>query len=103
MKPSHITVTAPDGRLTPIHPDDGVELGGGLLYVSPGKVARVRWSQTIRRAVARGDLAFCNMDASYVDSAEHARCDTEIDHEALRARKAARANVVPTPKKEGSS
>ena len=58
--PTHVTVTAPDGRLTPIHPDDGVGLGGAPLRVTSETVARVRWSQTTRRAVARGDLLLCD-------------------------------------------
>ncbi len=62
--PTHITVTAPIGRHTPIHPSDGAEPGGGLLYVEPSTVCRVRYSQTIRRALSRGDLIACNMDGA---------------------------------------
>lgn len=66
--PTHITVTAPPDRVTPIHKDDGVEVNGAQLRVIAGRVARVRLSQSVRRAVNRGDLIPCNMSGAAVPS-----------------------------------
>lgn len=65
-QPDYITVTAPPGRTTPIHPGDGREPGGGLLYADFVTVIRVRRSQDVRRAVARGDLIPCDMNGAPV-------------------------------------
>lgn len=62
--PTHIMVTAPAGRRTPVHPSDGAEPGGATLFVTDGRVVPVRYSQTIRRSIARGDLVRCDMDAA---------------------------------------
>lgn len=77
--PSHITVTAPAGVTTPIHPTDGHEPGGGQLRITSDVVARVRYagSQSIRRAIARGDLVPCNMDGAPVASVDLAWCPEE--------------------------
>lgn len=82
---SQIYVTAPEGRVTPVHGADGSEPAGGILYARPGKVVRVRYwlpdgttSQTIRRSVNRGDLVRCNMDGAPVDSYELAAAPDEI-------------------------
>jgi len=64
--PTHITVSAPSGRRTPIHTSDGAEPGGGQLYAEPGWVCRVRYSQTVRRALDRNDLFACTMDGAPV-------------------------------------
>lgn len=66
--PAYITVTAPPGKLTPVHRTDGAEPGGGLLYARPGEIIRVRYvgSQAIRRAIARGDLIPCDMNGAAV-------------------------------------
>lgn len=68
MPPEYITVTAPSGRLTPIHKLDGIEPGGGLLYARPGEIIRVRCakSQAIRRSIGRGDLIPCDMNGAAV-------------------------------------
>lgn len=63
---THITVTAPPGRRTPIHPSDGVRPGGGALYVEHGCVERVRYSQTVRRSLGRGDLISCDLNGAPV-------------------------------------
>lgn len=76
--PTHVTVTAPDGRLTPIHPDDGVGLGGAPLRVDSARVARVRWSQTTRRAVERGDLILCTRAGKAVPTAREAACPEDL-------------------------
>lgn len=68
--PTHVTVTAPEGRRTPVHRDDGVEPGGGQLVVTHEAVRRVRWSQTTMRSRGRGDLILCNMDGGPVDSVD---------------------------------
>lgn len=66
MNPTHIKVTAPEGKLTPIGRADGTLPGGGLLHVRPGTICRVRYSQDIRRSINRGDLVACNMDGADV-------------------------------------
>lgn len=78
--PSHITVTAPPGRRTPIHPDDGREPGGGQLCAVDGEVIRVRFagSTSIRRSIGRRDLILCNMDGAPVESAELAAAPDEL-------------------------
>lgn len=66
--PAFITVTAPQGKRTPIHHLDGAEPGGGLLCVEAGQAVRVRYagSQSIRRSIARGDLIPCDMNGAAV-------------------------------------
>lgn len=66
----YVRVTAPEGRHTPIHEDDGVDIGGLPLFVEPGVIRRVRWSQTTRRSKNRGDLILCDMDGKQVDTVE---------------------------------
>lgn len=95
MAKTHVYVTAPEGRLTPVHRDDGIEPGGGVMYVAPGEVRAVRYwigggrtSQTIRRSRDRGDLVLCNMDGAPVDSFEAAAADVELpDNRRAIARK----------------
>lgn len=95
MSTTHVFVTAPEGRLTPVHRDDGIEPGGGVLYVRSGEVRAVRYwrgegktSQTVRRSRDRGDLVLCNMDGVPVDSYEAAAADVELpDNRRLIARK----------------
>lgn len=61
MPPTHIFVTAPEGRLVPIHPDDA-SAGAGMFYLehkdAEGRpqVARVKYSADVRRAITDGDL-----------------------------------------------
>jgi len=64
--PTHITVTAPAGRRTPIGRRDGAEPGGSQLCVVRGVVCRVRYSQDVRRSIARGDLIPCDMNGAPV-------------------------------------
>lgn len=86
MKPSHITVTAGPGRLAPIHPDDGREPGGALMYVAPGMVRRVRLSATVERLVLDKDLIPCTMQGaalradSLPEMFEQAAAPDEIEH-----------------------
>jgi hypothetical protein len=68
--PTHIMVTALPDRVTPIHKDDGIEPTGAQLRVTAGRVERVRYSQSIRRSIARGDLIPCNMSGAAVASVE---------------------------------
>lgn len=77
-KITHITVSAPEGRCTPIHREDGVEPGGAPLRIVAGKVGRVVYSQTIRRAIARGDLFPCDMDGRRVESATMASAPRDL-------------------------
>lgn len=76
--PTHITVTAPPDRVTPIHRDDGIEPSGAQLRVVAGRVERVRLSQTTRRAIARGDLVPCNMSGAAVASVELAAAPADL-------------------------
>lgn len=95
MPPSHIFVTAPPGRRTPLHSWNGTEPGGGVQYVEPGKATRVRFvnpdgastCQTLRRAIARGDLQLCNMNGALVDSFAAADASVEGEAPAPRAKK----------------
>lgn len=66
MNPTHIKVTAPQGKLTPIGQADGRLPGGGSLRVHDGIICRVRYSQDIRRSIARGDLIPCDMNGADV-------------------------------------
>jgi len=83
--PTHITVTAPPGRLTPIHPNDGTDPGGHPTKAVAGVVKRVRFSQTIRRAIARGDLIPCDLDAGAVSGPSAAAAPDDLEA-ALAAR-----------------
>ena len=78
--PEFITVTAPPGKVTPVHKDDGREPGGGQLRVTADVVVRVRLrdSHTMRRSIARGDLIPCNMDGAQVASAHLAAAPDEL-------------------------
>jgi len=78
--PSHITVTAPPGRMTPVGRRDGVEPGGGQLRVVDGEVVRVRFagSSSVRRSIARGDLIMCDMNGAPVASADLAAAPAEL-------------------------
>jgi hypothetical protein len=75
---THITVTAPEGRLTPIAPNDGVDPSAALLLVEPGTVCRVRLSADVRRSLARGDLMPCNTEGKAV-KLEEAGCDKQLE------------------------
>lgn len=77
--PTHVTVTAPPGRRTPVAPADGVEPGGGLLYVTQDAVHRVRYSHTVIRSIGRRDLTLCNMNGAPVESAELASAPEPLD------------------------
>lgn len=78
MPPTHITVTAPEGRLVPIHPSDGTDPSGMLLHVEAGTVCRVRYSQSTRRAINRGDLIPCSLEGRPVD-VDAADCPKALD------------------------
>lgn len=76
--PTHITVTAPTGKVTPIHKDDGSAPGGVQLRTTAEVVDRVRYSQSVRRAIARGDLIPCNMSGAAVPSIDLAAAPEEL-------------------------
>lgn len=79
MPPSHIFVTAPEGRLCPIHPADGRNHEtGGLLYVEHGKVERVKYSGDVRRAWKRGDLVLVDRQGAKVKTFDQAAAPAEI-------------------------
>ncbi len=78
MALTHIHVTAPEGKLTPVNTADAVEPGGHIMYVRPGEVRRVAYSQTTRRSVGRRDLLLCNLHGALVDSYDLASAPEEI-------------------------
>ena len=55
-KPTHVFVTAAQGRLCPIAARDATGPGGTLLIVKPGDVHRLPYSSFVRRRLAAGDL-----------------------------------------------
>lgn len=59
--PEFITVKAPEGRMTPINPSDAADPSGVVLRVTSEQVTRVRYSQDVRRSIARGDLYPCTL------------------------------------------
>jgi hypothetical protein len=87
--PSHITVTAPPGRMTPIHTADGAEPGGAQLRVVEGEIVRVRYagSQAVRRAIVRGDLIMCDLNGAPVASAELAASAADLPGGRIAIRK----------------
>lgn len=73
MPPTHITVTAPEGRKTPIHPNDGSDPESPtLMFVEHGTIARVKYSADVRRAIARGDLIAVDGDGAHTTDLEKA-------------------------------
>ena len=76
---THVTVTAPEGRRTPVNPEDGVEPGGGQMFVTSADVCRVRYTHTTIRSIGRKDLILCNMDGAPVASAELASAPEHLD------------------------
>lgn len=89
--PTHITVTAPPDRVTPIHKDDGYAPGGVQLRVTSAFVDRVRYSQSVRRSIARGDLIPCNMSGAGVPSLHLAAAPAELPGGRIEIRAAAAA------------
>ncbi len=83
-KITHITVTAPEGRVAPIHADDWCGPGGEPPAVRHGVVCRVKYSQTVRRAIARGDLIPCDMDGKRAASANAASAPRDIERKPPR-------------------
>lgn len=75
---THITVTAPEGRKTPIAPNDGIDPESHMLFVDPGTVCRVRYSADVRRAITRGDLVPCGLDGKPVEL-EKAGCTKQLE------------------------
>lgn len=76
---THVLVTAPEGRSTPVCEKDGREPGGAQLVVVAGEIRRVKFSHTTIRSVNRGDLILCNMDGKVVKSFEAASSPKDID------------------------
>ena len=87
--PTHITVTAPPDRVTPIHKDDGINPGGDQLRVTADFVDRVRYrgSQSVRRSIARGDLIPCDMSGAAVPSIDLAAAPEELPGGRIALRK----------------
>lgn len=66
---THVTVTVPEGRNTPVDERDGVEPGGAQLRLTSNDVDRVRYSHATIRSINRGDLILCDMNGAPVESA----------------------------------
>lgn len=94
--PTHITVTAPTGKVTPIHESDGIAPGGVQLRVTAEAVERVRYSQSVRRAIGRGDLIPCNMSGAAVPSIDLAAAPDDLPGGSI----AIRQDLAPKLKKE---
>lgn len=94
---THVTVTAPEGRMTPVAAQDGAEPGGNPLHVTSDDVARVRYSHTTIRSLARGDLILCDLNGSSVASVELASCPTD-----LPGGKKRKAPAEPNTSKQGA-
>jgi hypothetical protein len=101
QKHKYITVTAPPGRLTPIHEGDGVDPGGAQLRVDHEHVCRVRLSQTVLRAINRGDLKPCTLDGTHVAAVADAIAPDTMEHHKIRLAQKKPAPSVP-PAHEGS-
>jgi hypothetical protein len=93
-----ITVTAPAGRMTPIHERDGREPNGSQLRVEHGTVCRVRASQTVMRSVMRGDLLLCRVDGTLVTALADA-----IAPESMETHKINLSKPAAAPKNGGKS
>lgn len=78
--PTHITVTAPEGRKTPIHTNDGTDPSGHQLTVEKGRIAKVRYSQDVRRSINRGDLIPCDLTGKRVESIDDAEAPVDFEH-----------------------
>lgn len=98
--PTHITVTAPTGKVTPIHKDDGIEPGGGQLRVTAAAIDRVRYSQSVRRSIAREDLIPCNMSGAAVPSIDLAAAPDELPGGRIVRKVADLADATRAAKKE---
>ena len=76
--PAFLTVTAPEGRTTPIAPNDAADPTGLVLTVTSDVVCRVRYSSDVRRAIACGDLIPCTVAGLKVDDPEKAAADVPL-------------------------
>lgn len=78
--PAYITVTAPEGRQTPVNRRDGLELDGAQLCATSGWIIRVRYagSSDIRRSIRRGDLIMCDMNGAPVASVDLAIAPNDL-------------------------
>jgi hypothetical protein len=103
MPPTHILVTAPEGRLCPIHPSDGGDDAGGLLYVMHGRVTRVKYSQDVRRSIKDGDLIPCTRDGKPAKDLEAAACNQPLPSGSPHVTDDDHKPAAPAPaKREGS-
>jgi hypothetical protein len=94
---THVTVIAPPERRTPVDAADGVEPGGGPLYVTADEVRRIKYSHTTIRSIGRGDLILCNMDGEPVASVDLAAAPVELEGGRLPVK----ARKAPSDKKGG--
>lgn len=70
--PTHVFVTAAEGRLVPIPANEGSAPGAALLKCEAGKLYRLPWSTYTRKRIAGGDLVLVNRGGTKVDSPEAA-------------------------------
>jgi hypothetical protein len=72
MQPTHVFVTAAEGRLVPVPPNEASAPGSVLLKCEAGKVYRLPWSSYVRRRILAGDLLLCNQWGTKVSDASAA-------------------------------
>lgn len=78
MPPTHIFVTAPDGRMPPLHPSDASG-GLGLVHAEHGKVTRVKYSAEVRRAITDGDLIPTTIGGTPVKDIDKAAAEEPLE------------------------
>lgn len=113
MPPTHVFVTAAEGRLVPVPPNEASAPGSTLLKCEPGKVYRLPWTTYTRKRINAGDLVLCNMYGTRVATVEAAAAKSAVKtddtgavatdqraDETIRAEleKQAKADAKPEPK-----
>jgi hypothetical protein len=78
--PTHVYVTAAEGRECPIPSNEATAPGGSLLRVLPGKRYRLPWSQYTRKRVRSGDLVLVNAGGTPVGDPEQAAAPRALEH-----------------------
>lgn len=69
-QPTHVFVTAAEGRKVPIPSNEASAPGAALLLCEPGKVYRLPYTTHTRRRITSGDLVLTDQGGTAVDSIE---------------------------------
>lgn len=72
-KPTHVQVTAADGRIVPIASSTATAPGGQLLLVRPGDSVELPYTSDVRRSINRGDLVIVKPSSSSSSSSKPSR------------------------------